>query len=195
MILGVYFPYTQGQILTEIRSFGNMSYKCFETDRLHLRPTGIDDAAFILTLLNTPKWIKYIGKRNVNSKETAIKYIEDRMLSQLHKLGYGNYTIINKETQAKIGTCGLYDREGLEGIDIGYALLPAYEKLGYAYEASLAIRDAAKVDFGINYLRAITTKDNLSSQKLLEKLQFKYSKIINLPNDPADLMLYDYHHE
>ncbi len=171
-----------------------MSYKSFETDRLHLRPTEVDDAAFILSLLNTPKWIKYIGERNVKTKEAAIKYIKNKMLSQLHKLGYGNYTIIRKDDLAKVGTCGLFDRDGLEGIDIGYALLPEYEKLGYAYEASLAIREASVVDFGINHLRAITTKDNITSQKLLEKLQFQYSKIINIPNDPADLMLYEYHH-
>jgi len=172
-----------------------MVYNTYETDRLHIHPTSVDDAEFILHLLNTPKWLKYIGDRKVKSLESAKSYIEERMLGQLKKLGYGNYTIKKKEDNKKIGTCGLYDRPGLEGIDIGYALLPEHEGKGYASEAALTIRDGAYNDFGLNHLRAITTKDNLASQKLLEKIEFTYIKIINLPDDPEDLMLYEFFHK
>ena len=42
-------------------------FKIFETDRLILKPTSEEDAEFIFELLNTPKWLKYIGDRNVKS--------------------------------------------------------------------------------------------------------------------------------
>ena len=35
--------------------------KILETERLDLREFSIDDAEFILTLLNTPAWLEYIG--------------------------------------------------------------------------------------------------------------------------------------
>jgi len=98
----------------------------FETDRLLLRPTSTADAEFIMELMNTPKWIEFIGDRNVKTLEGAKAYIANKMMPQLQRLGYSNFTIIRKSDDVKIGTCGLFDREGLEGIDIGFAFLPHY---------------------------------------------------------------------
>ena len=47
----------------------------YETERLMLKPTSIDDAAFVLAVMNTPKWIKNIGDRKVHSVEDAEQYI------------------------------------------------------------------------------------------------------------------------
>lgn len=101
------------------------TYDTFETERLLLKATSKEDASFILELLNTPKWIKNIGDRNVKSLEAAQNYILERMTPQFERLGYSNYTVIRKADGAKMGTCGLYDREGLEGIDIGFAFCQA----------------------------------------------------------------------
>lgn len=166
-------------------------YKYFETERLLLRPTSVEDAPFIFELLNTPNWLRYIGDRNVRSVGDASKYISDRMLPQLRKLGYSNYTVIRKTDKAKLGVCGLYDREGLEGIDIGFAFLPEYEGMGYAFEAAKEVKRAGLEEFGIEQISAITAKENVASQKLLEKLGLKYSKPVQLPNDPDELMLYE----
>ena len=168
-----------------------MNYKSFETARLLMRPTSKEDAAFIFKLVNSPKWIKYIGDRNVESVEKAKEYIHKKMIPQLERLGYSNYTVIRKTDSQKIGTCGLYDREGLEGIDIGFAFLPEYEKKGYAFESSKKLKDVAFNQFGIEVLRAITTKNNISSQKLLEKLGLKFTKMVTLPNDEEELLLYE----
>ena len=94
---------------------------------------------FLLELMNSPKWLKFIGDRKVHSVRDALQYICARMLPQLRHLGFSNYTILLKSNQQKIGTCGLFDREGLEGIDIGFALLPDFEKQGYAFEAKRAL--------------------------------------------------------
>ena len=164
--------------------------KIFKTDRLILRPTSEEDAAFILELLNTPKWLKYIGDRNVNTVKSAKEYIKNKILPQLIKLGYSNYTIIRKSDNIKIGSCGLYDREGLEGIDLGFAFLPEYEKKGYAFESANKLMNVAFNEFGINEISAITTKDNIASQKLLEKLGLIFIKTTNIPNDEEELLLY-----
>jgi [ribosomal protein S5]-alanine N-acetyltransferase len=168
------------------------SYKSFETERLVLRPTSEADAPFMFELLNSPKWIKYIGDRNVRSVEDAKNYIKSRMQPQLEKLGYSNYTVIRKSDQVKLGVCGLYDREGLEGIDIGFAFLPEYEGNGYALEAAKEVKRAGLEEFGISQLRAITIKENVGSQKLLVKLGFKFIKMVQLPTDPEDLMLFEF---
>ena len=169
-----------------------MNYKTFETERLILKPTLEEDAQLIFELLNTPKWKKYIGERNVNSVEEGRIYIINRMKPQLERLGFGNYTVIRKSDNAKMGTCGLYDRVGLEGVDIGFAFLPDYEKKGYAYEASVKIKQVAFDDFGITSIGGITTKDNLASQKLLEKLGFQLAGTVRLPNDDEELLHYKF---
>ncbi|NNK71390.1 MAG: GNAT family N-acetyltransferase [Flavobacteriaceae bacterium] len=165
-------------------------YKTFETQRLLLRPTSEEDAAFILELLNTPKWLKYIGDRNVKTIESAREYISCKMIPQLKRLGYSNYTLIRKSDKQKVGTCGLYDREGMDGIDIGFAFLPEYEKLGLAFEAANRIKRAALEDFGIGIIRAFTTKDNTASQKLLEKLGLVQTGTTKLPDDQEELLVY-----
>lgn len=167
-----------------------MQYSSFETDRLLIKPTSTEDASFILELLNSPKWIEHIGDRNVRNMEAAENYIKEKMLPQLERLGYSNNTIILKETGEKIGVCGLYDREGLEGVDIGFAFLPQFEKKGYAYESAEKLIEAAFTIFEIHKISAITTHQNVDSQNLLIKLGFTHIQNIFLPDDPEELRLY-----
>ncbi len=165
-------------------------YKSFETERLLLKPTSEEDAQFILELLNTPKWIAFIGDRNVKTIEDAKDYIEKRITAQFNKVGFGNYTVIRKSDGNKVGSCGLYDREGLEGVDIGFAFLPQFEKKGYAYESASKVLDIAINEFSINEINAITVKENIASQQLLVKIGLTFDKMINIPNDEEELMLY-----
>ena len=113
------------------------------------------------------------------------------MLPQLEKLGYSNYTLIRKSDDAKLGCCGLYDREGLEGVDIGFALLPEYEKQGYAFEASKELMRAAVEDFGITKIKGITSKDHFASQKLLQKLGMICSGTVVLPDEEEELLVFE----
>ncbi len=166
-------------------------FKLFETERLFLKPTSEEDAEFIFELMNTPKWLKYIGDRNVKSVASAKEYITAKMLPQLKRLGFSNYTLVLKADKTKIGTCGLYDREGLDGIDIGFAFLPEYESKGYAFESVNKLKNVAFDEFGISEINAFTTKENISSQKLLDKLGLKFIKTTRIPNDDEELLLYN----
>ncbi|MBK9630839.1 MAG: GNAT family N-acetyltransferase [Saprospiraceae bacterium] len=165
-------------------------YKIFETERLWIKPTQLEDASFILELLNTPAWIENIGDRNIRTLEDARIYILNKMQKQLERLGFSNYTIIRKTDNVKLGICGLYDREGLNDIDLGFAILPEFERKGYSFEAAMRLKDAAFKDFGLNTLAAITTKNNVSSQNLLTKLGFKLEGITQLHKDDEELLLY-----
>ena len=163
----------------------------FKTKRLHLRPVTSEDAPFILELLNTPKWFQYIGDRKVYSVKDASNYITEKMTPQMERLGFGNFLMIRQSDQKKIGTCGLYDREGMEGVDIGFALLPAYENQGFGTEAAKEMVRAAWEDFGLTKISGITTKENVASQRLLEKLGLKYKGTVQLPDDEEVLWLYE----
>jgi len=165
--------------------------KIYETERLFLSPTSVEDAAFVLELLNSPKWIQNIGDRKVHSLAEAEAYIRTKMLPQLEALGFANYTVIRKTDGAKMGSSGLYNRDGIEGVDIGFAMLPEFEGKGYAFEAANKLMQLARDEFQLSKVSGITLETNKASQKLLEKLGLTFSRMIQIPNDSEELMLYE----
>ncbi len=166
------------------------THKQFQTQRLSVRPVAVEDATFILELMNTPKWIKYIGDRNVRTVAEAESYIKVKAFPQLKKHGYTNNVVIRKKDNTKLGTCGLYHREGLDSIDLGFAFLPAYEGKGYAFEAASQLMTIGKEDYGLMKLSAFTLEDNQSSRNLLERLGFKINGTAHLENDSEELLHY-----
>lgn len=163
----------------------------YETERLILRPMSLEDGEFILDLYNRPKFIQFIGDRNLKTIADAENYIQNRFLPQMEKLGFGNYLIITKDENQKVGAVGIFEREGLDVVDIGFSLLDEFEGKGYAYEAAIKVKSIGMDDFGLKKISAITTKDNFSSQRLIEKLGLTFRKFVNIPGDPEELMYYE----
>ena len=165
--------------------------KSYETERLILKAAEVQDADFFLELYNMPSFIQYIGDRNLRTKEDAENYITNRFIPQIEKLGFGNYVVILKEDNTKIGAVGIFEREGLDVLDIGFSFLEKYEGKGYAYESANKLKEVAATDFGVHKISAITTKDNFSSQKLIERLGLKFQKMVTIPEDVVELMYYE----
>lgn len=165
--------------------------KTYETERLIIKLVDLNDAEFLMKLVNTEKWLKNIGDRNIHNLEDAQKYVREKNLPQIERLGFGNAVVILKGSNAKIGTVGLYDREGIDGVDIGFAFLEEYEGKGYAYESAKKMMDIGICDFGIKKVSAITLPGNFSSIKLIEKLGLKFKEVARIPNDTEDLNLYE----
>jgi RimJ/RimL family protein N-acetyltransferase len=164
--------------------------KKYETERLILNPTSVKDAEFVLELMNTPKWLKYIGDRGVKTLQDAEKYIEANYVVQRKRLGFSTYTVISKKDREKLGLVGLYDREGISGIDLGFAFLEKYEGQGYAQESSEKLLNLAYEEFGISELKAITNTDNIASQKLLKRLGFKEIGLTKLSKEKDQVLLF-----
>lgn len=186
--------------------------KILETKRTILREIVGDDAEFILNLLNQPSFIKYIGDRNVRNVEQAREFIENRYRQSYREHGFGLYTVELKaefdapngecladlaigdpkseiENRA-IGICGFVKRDSLPDADIGFAFLPQFEKRGYAFEAATAVMLHGKETLKLARVLAITTVDNASSQKLLEKIGFRFEQLISPSDDSEKLKLF-----
>lgn len=163
----------------------------YETERLILRPMSLEDGEFIFELYNRPKFIQYIGDRHLKTVSDAENYIKNRFLPQIERLGFGNYLVVTKDKNEKIGGVGIFEREGLDIVDIGFSLLEEFEGKGYAYEAALKVKSIGMDDFGLKKISAITSKDNFSSQKLIKKLGLKFKNHVTLPNEEEELMYYE----
>jgi RimJ/RimL family protein N-acetyltransferase len=163
--------------------------RILETDRLILRWAEGKDAAFIFTLLNEPGWLNYIGDKGIRTLEDAGNYIHNGPRAMYEREGFGLFVTELKESHTPIGLCGLIKRVGLEDVDIGFAFLSDYQSQGYAYEAASGTLEFAK-DLGLKRIVAITTKDNHSSSRLLEKLGMELDGFVTLPNDTEELKKY-----
>lgn len=160
------------------------------TERLNICRLDLEDAPFILELLNTPSWLRFIGDRNVHSVEDARDYLAKGYLKSYETYGYGFYLVVLKETGVPIGICGLIRRDFLDDADIGFALLPEYESKGYGYEAANAVLNYAIQELGMKRILAITDSKNIASQRLLEKLGLKYERMVAYPGEDEPLMLF-----
>lgn len=160
------------------------------TDRLLINKITIDDAGFILELMNDKDWIKNIGDKGVRTIEDAQAYIENRFLTTYVETNWGFYSLNLKNTQQIIGIAGLVDREGLDHIDIGYGMLPQFRGNGYAFEATKAIYDYGYQELKLEKIVAIVNPDNMGSIKLLNKLGLTYEKMIRLPDEDKDIKLF-----
>ena len=162
-----------------------------ETERLILKPITTDDAEFLFELYNSPRFLEFIGDRNIKNIEAAAEYIETRFLPQLERLGYGNYVIIRKSDNQKLGAVGVYEREGLDVQDIGFSFLPQFEGQGFGYEAASHLLETVFWDFKVRKISAITSKVNVASQNLIKKLGLKYIKNVLLPGDDEELLYFE----
>jgi [ribosomal protein S5]-alanine N-acetyltransferase len=161
-----------------------------ETTRLILREATIADAEFMLALLNSPGWLKYIGDRNVHTTAEAAAYLENGAIKSYRENGFGLYTVVEKNSQKCIGSCGIIKRPELELPDLGFAFLPDYLGKGYGYETANACIDFAKNNLKINELLAIVNPENEPSNGLLVKLGFELLKKEVVYENGTELNIY-----
>lgn len=160
-----------------------------ETPRLQLRQLSVDDAEFILRLLNEPSFIQNIGDRGVRTVDDARGYIVKGPITSYEKFGFGLWMIETKSPSTPIGICGLLKREVLDDVDIGYALLPEFWSHGYALESASAVVSYAREKLGLKRVVAVTNSNNQSSIRLLEKMGFKYERMVQLSEGAPEIQL------
>jgi RimJ/RimL family protein N-acetyltransferase len=160
-----------------------------ETPRLRIRELTVDDAAFILGLLNQPSFLENIGDKGVRDLEDARRFILDGPWARHRDCGYGQFMVELKDGGAPIGVCGVLYRDTLNVSDVGCAFLPAYWRQGFAYEAATAVMEYGRSKLGIEKTVGLTSKDNLASIKLVEKMGMKFERIVMMSdNDPGTVL-------
>lgn len=161
-----------------------------ETERLLLTQFTVDDAAFVLELLNTPSWLEFIGDRGVRTLEDARQYIVDGPLKSYGLVGYGSYVVRVKASRQPIGMCGLFKRETLDAPDIGFAFLPGHTGTGYGYEAASAVMTYTRETFGLTRILGFTSPKNQPSIHLLEKLGLRFERKFMYKGDGEESLLF-----
>lgn len=161
-----------------------------ETERLSLRQLSLEDAPFILTLLNEPSFLRYIGDKQVRNIEGAEQYLLNGPIASYQQNGFGLYLVALKDAGTPIGMCGLIKRAELPDVDIGFAYLPDFWNRGYAFEAATAVMNYGHETLKLDRIVAITSLDNDASIKLLQRIGFTFESIIDLGKDREQVKLF-----
>jgi len=149
-----------------------------------------DDAGFVLELLNTPGFLRFIGDRGVRDHTGAEAYIANGPLASYARHGFGLWRVRLAATGEAIGICGLLKRDSLPDPDIGYAYLPRHEGRGYAREAARACLAHGLVTRALPRVLAIVNHDNERSIRLLEGLGMRHERTLDPEPDVPRTELY-----
>ncbi len=141
------------------------------TARTVVRDLSLKDAPFFLQLLNTPKWLQFIGDRQVHSIEEAEQYLEKGLLRSAQTNGFAYYLVQTSELKP-IGICGFLKKPHLENPDFGFAQIPEYFGQGLAREYAQAILRYGIETFQFSLIDAEVDEANDRSIRLLTWLGF-----------------------
>jgi RimJ/RimL family protein N-acetyltransferase len=170
-----------------------------ETERLTLCELSLQDAGFILELLNEPAFLRFIGDRGVRTLEDALGYLTKGPIASYALHGFGMWRVQLKVTGELIGICGLVKRDSLPGLDMGYAFLERFWSKCYATEATEAVKKYAMTPIGngldahglgLQRLFAVIDPENLVSNRVLEKLGFQLEGLVRLSTEGPELKLF-----
>ena len=151
------------------------SFPTLSTGKLTLRQLKVSDAKEIFILRSDLNVNKYLDRELSNSIDDAKKFI--RIVNEnfdKNKSFYWAVCLANSE--ALVGTVCLFNFSAENNnCEIGFELLPQYQKSGIMREAVKAIINYAFNSLRVGKIQAFTHPENINSQKLLEKMQFKKS--------------------
>lgn len=161
-----------------------------ETPRLLLEEAKLKDRAFFYDLMNSPGWIEFIGDRGIKSMKDAERYIRNSLILSYRENDFGLYKMVRKNDRVPLGICGLLKRAYLDDEDLGFAILPQYQGMGYVSEAACAVIDLTFTKMNRKVLLAITTPTNIKSQKLLMKMGFTQTGKLPPQKQSPEMLLF-----
>lgn len=161
--------------------------RILETERLALDEFTLGDAPYILEALTDPSFTQNIGDRGLSTLEDARAYLEGGPLPAYRDPGHHMWRVTEKATGEVVGMCGLIKRDGLDDVDVGYALLPRFWGKGYAQEAAAACVAWGLTVKGYPRIVAIIKPGNIASARVLGKLGMVPDRLVELPNGLSEL--------
>jgi len=172
-----------------------------ETERLLIRPFTKADLDAIHQILDLDLLTADFGTEGANTRHEREQWVQWTILSyeELAKLNqppYGDRAVVLKQTQQVIGACGFVPCFAPFGqlpswraasqdavahfnspeFGLFYALSPAYQRQGYATEATQALIDYAFTQLQLKRIVATTTSENVASIGVMRKVGMRIEK-------------------
>lgn len=157
------------------------------TSRLILRQWQDTDYPVFAALVADPIVMRYFPKcLNMTESQQFIDWCRDLIATQ----GWGFWAVELKETGQFIGFVGLNSQPSQFSfspcVEIGWRLAQAYWQQGYATEAAQACLKFAFEQLQLSSVVAFTAKQNIASEKVMQRLGMQYIQDFEHPKLTAD---------
>jgi ribosomal-protein-alanine N-acetyltransferase len=142
-----------------------------ESPRLHTRwLTEADIPAWSAFMADTPVQQVFPNLNAQSAEERATSWI-NRQRQRYVTQGFGLQALIEKDTQAFVGQCGLLSQEvdGQSEIEVGYHIFSEFRGKGYAPEAAKLFIDFALQHRQADSVISIIHTSNTNSQRVAAK--------------------------
>ena len=145
-----------------------------KTERLVLRPLGLDDAPDVAALFSDPAVTRFIDLDPMGSVADARAAIAEVLTAQENQRAM-RWAIRVGASNELAGTVGLLNISARNGrAELGYDLGRAYWGRGLAREAAAEVVDYGFDAMGLHRIEADVQAENKASIAVLEKLGFRY---------------------
>lgn len=146
-----------------------------ETERLVLREMNMDDFKALYAVLGDAELMQHYP--HPFNEEMVRKWIESN-IERYKTFGFGLWAVCLKENNEMIGDCGLTIQRinGVMKPEIGYHIRADKQKMGYAKEAAIAVRDWTFNKTTFKEIYSYMKYTNIASAKCAESwgCHFKY---------------------
>lgn len=165
-----------------------MSQIAFQTARLYGRRLCYTDVDAMLALYGNPDVVRYVGEGMPLDRSGCERWIEVTLRNYAER-GYGMFALIERESGAIVGFCGLVHPSGQVEAEIKYALYPSQWGKGFATEAAMGLFSFAK-SIGITKVIATVHPNNDPSKQVLIKAGMTQCSKSAQNSDSEDLLFY-----
>jgi RimJ/RimL family protein N-acetyltransferase len=157
---------------------GEGSIDWFDTARLHAQRTSYADFPDIHRLHTDPQVMKTLSADGKLHSEDATRNHIRRAVEHWEQHGFGLWVFHRKADGHFVGRGGLtiYQIDAKNVIGLAYAVLSDLWNQGFATEMAQASLDVGFGPLGSDEIASWTLPINLASQRVMEKLGFRYER-------------------
>ncbi len=154
------------------------TFPMLTTERLTLRQLSERDVQEIFLLRSDKTINKFLNRKPSETLDDALSFIKNIRSNELLY-----WAVTQTKSEKLVGTICLFDlSDELSKCEIGYELLADHQGKGIMSEALQKVVGFAVDTVGVKTIEAFTHKENHSSTKLLEKLNFQRINIVEETN-------------
>lgn len=152
-----------------------------ETERLRLRPMEMSDLDEFVALHADPEVTEFIRPLDRTAAEERLRRDE----VEWRERGHGLFAVLDRESGAFLGRCGLKHWPQFGETELGWALQRVAWGHGYATEAARACLGWGFGDLDVPYLTAMIDPGNIRSVRVAERLNMAPLRDDLLLGDPV----------
>lgn len=143
------------------------------TLRMTLRPFRVSDAEAACAWF-TDREVMHFNPSGPDRDGGVVAARVQRYMDHQARHGFSKWLILERTTGQPLGDAGLFMMPDGQRVELGYRFARSYWGQGLATEVAGGWLEVAAPWYGLTHLYAFTHPENRPSQRVLEKLGFRY---------------------